>query len=314
MVVPSHHRPLRLRWLLNALEEQTLDGGRFEVVVVHDDAAPETAELLAEHPLTLAGRLRCEQLAPGAAVAGEKRNIGWRAARAPLVAFTDDDCRPDPRWLEELLAAAARDPGAIVQGRTRPDPYETDLLRAPHARTIDVEPPSVYAQTCNILFPREALETTGGFTELRLGSGEDTDLALRARATGAPYVGAPDALVFHAVEALTLRQALRVTRKWADLAYVVKRHPQTRELLSLRLFWRPAHWKLLLAAAGIAATPRRRAAALLALPYLAERLPLNRGRRRLARSAVELPGRVTIDAAEIVTCARGALRHRTPFL
>ena len=29
VVVPSHDRPLRLRWLLNALEEQTLDRSRW---------------------------------------------------------------------------------------------------------------------------------------------------------------------------------------------------------------------------------------------------------------------------------------------
>ena len=31
------------------------------------------------------------------------RNRGWRAAAAPLVAFTDDDCRPSTTWLQELL-------------------------------------------------------------------------------------------------------------------------------------------------------------------------------------------------------------------
>ena len=35
VVVPSHGRPLRLRWLLNALEEQTY-AEPWEVVVVHD--------------------------------------------------------------------------------------------------------------------------------------------------------------------------------------------------------------------------------------------------------------------------------------
>ena len=36
VAVASHERPLRLRWLLNALEEQTLERARFEVVVCHD--------------------------------------------------------------------------------------------------------------------------------------------------------------------------------------------------------------------------------------------------------------------------------------
>src|SRR5213593_4083172 len=50
VVVPSHERPLRLRWLLNALEEQTLAREQWEVIVAHD-SGPETQELLREHPL-----------------------------------------------------------------------------------------------------------------------------------------------------------------------------------------------------------------------------------------------------------------------
>ncbi|MDX6659127.1 MAG: hypothetical protein QOH62_3920, partial [Solirubrobacteraceae bacterium] len=36
VVVPSHDRPLRLRWLLNALDEQTLAREQWEVIVAHD--------------------------------------------------------------------------------------------------------------------------------------------------------------------------------------------------------------------------------------------------------------------------------------
>ena len=53
-MIASHERPLRLRWLLNALEQQTLAPEAFEIVVVHDGAGPagaETERLLAEHPL-----------------------------------------------------------------------------------------------------------------------------------------------------------------------------------------------------------------------------------------------------------------------
>jgi glycosyltransferase involved in cell wall biosynthesis len=110
VVIPSRGRPLRLRWLLNALEEQTLARDAFEVLVVHDD---DYGDLLAAHPLAVR-----EIVAPpsGPAV---KRNLGWRAAQAPLVVFTDNDTRPPADWLEHVLTAAGRHPGAIIQGRTR---------------------------------------------------------------------------------------------------------------------------------------------------------------------------------------------------
>ena len=94
VVIPSHDRPLRLRWLLNALAEQTLARDRFEVVVGHDSSGAETAELLATHPLAEAGVLRSVALRPGTAPPGRNRNAAWREARAPVIAFTDDDCRP----------------------------------------------------------------------------------------------------------------------------------------------------------------------------------------------------------------------------
>src|SRR3954451_19273139 len=102
VVVPSHDRPLRLRWLLNALEEQTLDRSRWEVVVAHDSTGPETEALLRDHPLAKAGVLRHLSFAPGPGPAA-KRNAAWRLSRAPTVLFTDDDCRPPADWLANAL-------------------------------------------------------------------------------------------------------------------------------------------------------------------------------------------------------------------
>ncbi|MEA2421163.1 MAG: hypothetical protein QOF55_262, partial [Thermoleophilaceae bacterium] len=250
VVVASHERPLRLRWLLNALEEQKLPPERWELVVVHDSRGPETGELLESHPLAQRGSLRHVRLEPGTGSPGRQRNVGWREARAPLIAFTDDDCRPQREWLERIGAAAQSRPGAIVQGRVEPDPFEAELLRATHARTIEVpDPPGPFAQTCNVLYPRELLERVGGFVE-KLSAGEDTDLCERARATGAPYTGERGAIVYHAVESSTLLGALRRTWRWQDLAYVVKHHPGVRERVETRLFWRRSHAWMALALAG----------------------------------------------------------------
>jgi hypothetical protein len=281
---------------------------------VHDSRGEETERLLDEHPLAAEGVLRHLRLAPGTGLPGRQRNTGWRAARAPLIAFTDDDCRPDEAWLERIVSAAREAPGAVVQGRVRPDPFETAILAAPHARTIEVDPPGPFAQTCNVLYPRAVLERVGGFEE-SLHAGEDTDLAARAEDSGAPLVGAPGALVFHAVESSTLVGAVRRSVRWQDLAYVVKRHPRFRERLELGVFWRRSHALLLLWAAGTLVTRRPLPAAAAGVPYAAHLLR-RRGRhkRGIARAALEAPGRVVIDAAEIVTLARGSIRHRTLFL
>ncbi|MEA2295457.1 MAG: hypothetical protein QOE86_3096, partial [Solirubrobacteraceae bacterium] len=195
VVVPTHGRPLRLRWLLNALEEAEDPGEPWEVVIAHNAGDRPAAELLAERGT------RTVVLPDGAGPAA-LRNAGWQSTDASLIVFTDDDCRPPPSWLRELAGAARANPGAVVQGATHPDPDELGVFqRAPHARSQQIDPPHVMAQTCNIAYPRAVLEAAGGIDEsFPQAVGEDTDLALRARAAGAPYVAAPAALTYHAVD------------------------------------------------------------------------------------------------------------------
>jgi GT2 family glycosyltransferase len=314
IVVPTHGRPLRLRWLLNALEEQTLPSERFEVVVGYDGSAPETERLLREHPLAAAGALRSAHVTDGSAP-GKNRNAALRLARAPIVAFTDDDCRPPPDWLEGALAAARRHPGAIVQGCTEPDPDEEHLLNAPHARTQRVDPPGPYAQACNIVYPRELLERLGGFDETML-TGEDADLACRGREAGAPYLGAPEVLTWHAVSTPTLVGRLRSTWRWRFLPLLVKRHPEHRGAYPLRIFWKHTHVGIPLALTGLALGRRRRAYALLAIPWLYRTAPQEFGtspRGRL-RALFELPARALIALTEFGVLVWGSIKHRTLFL
>jgi glycosyltransferase involved in cell wall biosynthesis len=314
VVVPSHERPVRLRWLLNALEEQTLDRGRFEVIVGHDSRGPETEELLRSHPLAVAGVLREVQVPADSAPPGKNRNAAWRVARAPIVAFTDDDCRPPRDWLERALAAARRHPGAIVQGRTRPDPHEEHLLNSPHARTQRVDPPGPFAQACNIVYPREVLESQGGFDEGML-TGEDADLALRAQGAGVEYVGAPEVLNWHAVSNPTLVGRLKGAWRWRHLPELVRRHPAHRDAYVLWVFWKRTHAFLPPAVAGMALARRNPLWGLLALPFVVHATPSYSGSARARfRALLELPGQTAVAAAEFGVLAWGSLRHRTVFL
>lgn len=326
VVVPSHDRPLRLRWLLNALSEQTLDPEQWEVVVAHDSGGTETEELLREHPLAAAGVLRHLTFEPGPGPA-IKRNAAWRAARAPRILFTDDDCRPPRDWVSGALAAALAQPGAILQGRTTVDPDELEVRhRVPHARSQEVDPPVPWAQTCNILYPRDVLERTGGFDEsLPLAAGEDTDLALRARALGVPYLAAPEVLTHHCVEPASLLARMREVQRWEHLPFVLREHPEIRDgLPGFGTCWKPAHARLPAAAAGLAlaahAVRRRRAVPLAAglaavAPWAMAAAPrYGSGPRGVARAVSELPGRFALDVAEMTALARGSVRYRTLLL
>jgi len=314
VVVASHGRPLRLRWLLNALEEQTLARRDWELVVVHDYDAATAARYIADHALARDTTMRTVAITPGTGSPARQRNLGWRLARARLVAFVDDDCRPEPRWLESLAEAARREPGAIIQGRVRPDPFEHRMFAAPHVRTLQVDPPSSRAQTANILYERELLESLEGFDEAAV-AGEDVDLALRAQRAGRRVVGEPEAVVNHAVEAMSLPGAIRAGWKWHYLAYLVKRHPALRRDFRLGIFWEPQHADAALLVAALAGAPKRPALALLALPWLRRAMGL-RGTSPLARvvALAEMPGIAVVDLAGLLTLAAGSARFRTLLL
>jgi GT2 family glycosyltransferase len=303
---------VRLRWLLNALGEQTFPADRFEVLAVHDSRRPEIEALLRTHPLQ---SLRPVRVGERDVFPGAKRNAGWRAARAPLVLFTDDDCRPREDWVATAVAAARSHPGMIVQGRTVPDPDEATILRgAPWPRTMVIDPPTPWAEACNIVYPRQVLERLGGF-DPAMRTGEDTDLAIRARAAGGELVADRSLTVYHAVEDRSLLSGIRGAVAWRDMALLARKHPSVRRHMWGALWWKREHAALMAAAAGLALARGHRLAAGLAVPWLALSMR-HRGYdlRGVARSVSELPGRAVLDAAEVVALAGGSLRYRTLLL
>jgi GT2 family glycosyltransferase len=298
VVVASHARQLRLRWLLNALEEQTF-AEPWELVIVHDYDEATAERVIHRHPLPGVKAIE------GTGGPGRRRNVGWRAASAELIAFIDDDCRPERDWLERLVSAARDHPGHVIQGRTRPDTFEGGVLAAPHVRTLNIEPVNSYRETCNILYPRELLERLDGFDE-RAITGEDVDLSLRALGAGAQISAAPDALAYHAIESFTLPGILRQNLKWRHLAYLVKRHPEMRAQFPLGIFWDEEHLLVTAAAIGLVAARRHPWLLPLAAPYV------KRASRR--HSPAKLPGQAVRQFAEVLGMAVGSVRHRTLLL
>lgn len=313
MVVASHERVGPLGVLLDALSAQTLAQEAWEVVIVHTYLPGVAARLLEGHELGRRGSLRHLRVAPPDASPAAQRNRGWRLARAPRIAFTDDDCRPEPDWLENLVRQARAHPGAVVQGTTLPDMLSGGW-GAPHIRTLEIYPPAQRMQTCNILYERALLDRLRGFDE-RAITGEDIELGFRARKAGAPLVAAEEAVVHHAVEVLSWREKIRSNRKWAHLAYVVKRHPELRRQCCMGIWWKREHFRAAVALAGLIGARRRPWLAVAVVPYYRlERYRLGPGRRARLRALRWMPEFWLIEIAEIGTLMRGSLRYRTLLL
>jgi GT2 family glycosyltransferase len=141
---------------------------------------------------------------PGASRA---RNAGAAATSAPLLVFTDDDCRPQQGWVTALDRAFADPRTGLVTGRILPDRAGgrvVSVLLDEQPRVIGAsDDPATVGSGANMAFRREAFDAVGGFDEefgpgARFRAAEDHELFWRVLRSA--WVGrfAPDAVVIHA--------------------------------------------------------------------------------------------------------------------
>lgn len=185
VVIPIGGAPALLKRCLEGLARQTFDPSLIEVIVVDDGHG---------------------QRGPAAA-----RNIGWRQARAPIVAFTDEDTEPDPEWLEKGLAAFTGDVDA-VSGRVM-----SPLSVAEYERGDFV--------AANCFCRKDLLEEIGGFDErFDMAWRADSDLQFRLLQAGARILHEPRAVVVRPVRPAPWRVSLREQRKAMFDALLYKKH------------------------------------------------------------------------------------------
>lgn len=300
VVVATRDRADRLATLLRSLTRQTLDDSAFEVIVVDDGSQDGTAGALAAADPGV--RVVRNEASRGPAAA---RNAGWRAARAPLVAFTDDDCQVTPEWLEALLEVADAHPGAIVQGPVTAHPDERDSY-GPFSHTLENQSLGRGFETANILYPRVLLERLGGFDEAAFSraGGEDTDLAWRAIEAGTQPRWSHRALVHHAVVQLGPLGKLRSARRWDESMLAFRRHPGLRRTLVAGVFWNRHHLEFTRAVLALALPQRLWLLRwMLAAPYVAYLVERRSG-------PLLAPYLLLYDAIETATIVQGAVRYR----
>jgi hypothetical protein len=313
VVIPTHRRETRLSFALDALAAQTIGLDRFEVLAVRSPGdGPRT-----DPP----SGLRVRFLESSEANISVQRNLGWRSAAARLVAFTDDDCRPAPDWLERLVDGfeAANGPrvrARFMYGRTEPDPDEGHLNYG-IARTIQVIGPDRWFRTCNIAYPRTLLDRLGGFDEELALHCEDTDLGLRALASGAESVFCDEAVVWHAVHVRSFGQAVRDAARLSGEPELLSRWPEQRDELYLRVFVSEEHARVVLALAGALMWRRSRPlAALAAYPYVMGRVAKRlRNPNPLSpigafRLAADIAVEGTLDTLEVAARLRSSAASR----
>lgn len=224
---------------MSALEQQTFDHNAFEVVVVDDGSTDDTEETLRWLAAATSLQLTVIRVDPNGGQANG-RNVGWRSTDAPIIAFTDDDCTPQPGWLEALVRGFDDEAVSIVQGRTKPDPGQwPPSSQFDHWR--DIDGPSPWFEAANVAYRRDLLDVLDGFDVTYRNFCEDADLALRGIEGGARTTYAPGALVWHDVVPRTWAEALRGTSRHVEVVRLAAEHPQVRAQFTHPFAYDKAH-------------------------------------------------------------------------
>lgn len=225
------------------------DHEAFELLLVDDAASgPDLASLFADP--------RVRTFRAGGIGTSAARNIGIEAARAPVVAFTDDDTVPAPTWVGAIVSALEGSDAVGVEGPVVSDPW--DPL---YAHSIEADGPG-NSWTANVAYRTAPLREVGGFDVEKFPVyGEDRDLAFRMEPFG-PIAWAPGMSVVHKARAMTLRD-FRVPpgRTHADLELLTRMHPNRRRWHRLRIvIWTGRRWwRLRELPEGTSWSPRRAA-------------------------------------------------------
>jgi glycosyltransferase involved in cell wall biosynthesis len=192
IVVISKDEPA-LDSTLADLGAQASDLGEPAEIVVIDASQARLDAIRRRH----AGRARwvAFQQPPGVAVSiPHQRNAGVREALGEIVVFTDAGCRPEPGWLERLIAPLYE--GEQVTAGTALD-AAGHLGLYGHVAQQGGQP--VYLTECstiNLAFRREAFDAVGGFDE-QFAYGSDVDFSWRLIEAGHRIRSVPDAVIRH---------------------------------------------------------------------------------------------------------------------
>lgn len=213
VVICTREHPDQLERQLRSMTG--LEYPQFEVIVV--DNAPRTDRT----------RAVCERFAGFVRYLVEPhkgldyaRNAGWRAARYPIVAYTDDDACVDRHWLSGLAQPYADPRVGCVTGITFPYELESEaqelferyggMQRGFERRVFNPGPWSPnypvgsgrFGAGVNLSIRRDVLEAMGGFDDaLDVGSlargGGDLDIMTRVIRDGWSLVYEPTAIAWH---------------------------------------------------------------------------------------------------------------------
>lgn len=181
VIIPTYNRADMLPGLFESLCLQTLSNDYFEIIVVNNNCSDETDSICDNYRRRFRFFRVVHERDQSLSAA---RHAGWRAARAEILVFCDDDIEAFPSWLATIDAAFSTNVRlGLVSGNnigkfTSPLPIWFDKLWSQETSGIKinvyysllegVETPTFIANPqlvfgCNYSIRRKALEELEGF-------------------------------------------------------------------------------------------------------------------------------------------------------
>jgi GT2 family glycosyltransferase len=259
IVMCTFNRGALLSDAIASVLSQSPTSPRFELIVVDNNSTDGTGEIVARLA-AVDDRVRYVfEPRQGLSYA---RNTGIAAARASLIAFTDDDVRVGGDWTTEIVRVFREHPeAAMIGGRVLPiwpSPPPSWLTRvhwAPLALVDHGDEPIAVTEDrpicligANMAFRRDVFDAIGGFaTDLQrvgdgIGSLEDHGFLLRALATGRTGRYDPRIVVHAEIQPDRLHRAYH--RRWHyghGHFHALLRSPQVERTGIGTLFGVPGH-------------------------------------------------------------------------
>ena len=172
-----------------------LDYPDFEVIVVDDGSKDNTAESVSQYPFRL---IRTENRGLGSA-----RNTALEAATGEIIAYTDDDARPDPHWLHYLAQTYMTTKHVAVGGPNiapAGDGWIAECVANAPGGPVHVlldDQTAEHIPGCNSSFRTENLRQIGGWDPKYRATGDDVDTCWRLQHMGWTIGFHPAAMVWH---------------------------------------------------------------------------------------------------------------------
>ena len=213
LVICTYNRCRYLPEALQSIRLQTLEPGRFEVIVVDNNSTDDTAviaqDFIASHPL-----LNIRYYLETNKGLSYARNRGIAESTSPIINYVDDDAILSTGYLEAMLTFFENNPEAVGAGGKIIPKYENGHEPAWMSKylhgfigkvdfgemVIPFSEAMKYPVGCNMAYKKDILEKAGGFNNALQFRSDDKYIFYEVKKYSSQVFYVPGAWLYHYID------------------------------------------------------------------------------------------------------------------